>query len=341
LTEISFIEVLEPFFGLSQTGREDDTVQQRVMEKLIENFLENYCVVSENALRGDDSDDSNEVKAASLIFKDVHVKSIAEFIFTLGSDPDTKDRYRKSMYDMYKKFIRRLKKIGKDVLITTDSDGNELYEDEDVAGGVDDVSLSNIDKSIQFIEAETNDEKPGDSEDSLRDGEDDIHEDEPAEKTRKESKKKKKKKRKSMEKVSNTEPEVAPNMNDGKVNEKKKKRKSDPLEAPLDEEVVITLTEQQNAKTKDRKAKMKLKEQKEEKTQVINDKEKLGKRHVSFGKKNRAKSHKASMKALRTTEPPSTKETVPEKGILRKNPRHKSKFSQIKSSFSSKRKGKR
>jgi len=341
LTEITFIEVLEPFFGLSQTGREDDTVQQRVMEKLIENFLENYCVVSENALRGDDSDDSNEVKAASLIFKDVHVKSIAEFIFTLGSDPDTKDRYRKSMYDMYKKFIRRLKKIGKDVLITTDPDGNELYEDEDVAGGVDDVSLSNIDKSIQFIEAESNDEKPGDSEDSLRDGEDDIHEDEPAEKTRKESKKKKKKKRKSMEKVSNTEPEVAPNMNDGKVNEKKKKRKSDPLEAPLDEEVVITLTEQQNAKTKDRKAKMKLKEQKEEKTQVINDKEKLGKRHVSFGKKNRAKSHKASMKALRTTEPPSTKETVPEKGILRKNPRHKSKFSQIKSSFSSKRKGKR
>jgi hypothetical protein len=250
------------------------------------------------------------------------VKTIAEFLFTLGSDPDTKDKYRKSLYDLHKKFMRRLKKIGKDVEILTDEDGNEIYDDNEGGNGdgVDDVTLNNIDESIQFLEAETNE-----------DGDVDMLDDEPAkeeesvDKAKKESKKKKKKKRKSMDQESRPEPEITPITNDTVVNEKrkKKKKKSDSGEADVDEEVVITLTEQQDAKKKDRKSKKKLKEQKEEKASADSEKkEKKGTRRVSFGAKNRAKSHKASMKALRTTEPPSTKETVPEKGILRKIPRH-------------------
>jgi hypothetical protein len=322
LTEATFLDVLEPFFGLCQTGRHDDTVQARVTEKVIDNFLENYCVVSENALREDDDDDKDKDKGTSLIFKNVHVKTIAEFLFTLGSDPDTKDKYRKSLYDLHKKFMRRLKKIGKDVEILTDEDGNEIYDDNEGGNGdgVDDVTLNNIDESIQFLEAETNE-----------DGDVDMLDDEPAkeeesvDKAKKESKKKKKKKRKSMDQESRPEPEITPITNDTVVNEKrkKKKKKSDSGEADVDEEVVITLTEQQDAKKKDRKSKKKLKEQKEEKASADSEKkEKKGTRRVSFGAKNRAKSHKASMKALRTTEPPSTKETVPEKGILRKIPRH-------------------
>ena len=78
--------------------------------------------------------------------------------------------------------------------------------------------------------------------------------------------------------------------------------------------------------------KKKLKDQQEEDKKASIEDEKVddkGSRRVSFGKKNRAKSHKASMKALRTSEPPSTKETTPVKGILRKKLKHKFKISKI------------
>lgn len=335
LTEATFLDVLEPFFGLSQTGRHDDTVQERVMDKVLDNFLENYCVVSDNALREDEDDNMNKDKATSLIFKDVHVKTIGEFLFTLGSDPDTKDKYRKSLYDLHKKYMRRLKKIGKDVEIATDEDGNEMYDDEEDADGVDDVNLNNIDESIQFLEAETNEEMPHDSEEDSGNEDFDIGDDEPAkedeliETSKKESKKKKKRKRKSTKQESDTETEteVTPKANENSK-KKKKKKKGEPEDADADEEVVITLTEQQDAKKKDRKAKKKLKEDKEEEEKATaGGLKEDGTKHVSFGKKNRAKSHKASMKALRTSEPPSTKEVAPEKGILRKNPKHSHKTS--------------
>mmetsp|Transcript_16307 Transcript_16307/g.37730 ORF Transcript_16307/g.37730 Transcript_16307/m.37730 type:complete len:731 (+) Transcript_16307:164-2356(+) len=334
LTEEKFLDVLEPFFALSQTGRDDDTIQERVMEKVIDNFLENYCVVSEKALQEDENDDEDDKKtdkSTSVIFKDVHVRSIAEFLFTLGSDPDTKDKYRKSLYESHKKFIRRLKKIGKDVVITEDEDGNEIYDDDsDGNVDVDDVNLNNIDKSIEFLEAETNDVIPSDPNDDLghedidRNDDENAMDDKPAEEVKKEPKKKKKKKRKSIEQNDHKESDDIQNISDDAVKEKKKK-KSKTKEVAADEEVVITLTEQQHAKKRDRMAKKKVMEQKEEeKESADKDTDKSGEKHVSFGKKNRAKSHKASMKALKTAEPPSTKETVPEKGILRKNPKHKS-----------------
>lgn len=109
----------------------------------------------------------------------------------------------------------------------------------------------------------------------------------------------------------------------------RKKRKSDPQESAEEEEVVITLTEQQDAKNKDRNAKKKRKEKQEaeEREKAMDEDASNGSKRVKFGKKNRAKSHKASMKALRTSEPPNTKETTPNKGILRKEPRHNSKLS--------------
>ncbi len=311
LTEATFLDVLEPFFGLSQTGRNDDTVQERAMEKVLDKFLEEYSVISDNALQEEEAGDDSGDDGKSLIFKDVHVKTIGEFLFTLGSDPDTTDKYRKSLYDLHKKYMKRLKKIGKDVEITTDEDGIEMYEEEEESEGVDDVNLDNIDQSIQFLEAETNEEFPSDDEEDIGNEDVDIEEEEAPKKPKKESKKKKK--RKSIEQ----DPE--PEANETVVNDKKKKKKSgDSIENDADDEVVITLTEQHDAKQKDRKAKKKLKEQKEaaEKALTESAKSKDGEKHVSFGKKNRAKSHKASMKALRTSEPPSTKETVPEKSIL-------------------------
>mmetsp|Transcript_3454 Transcript_3454/g.9664 ORF Transcript_3454/g.9664 Transcript_3454/m.9664 type:complete len:850 (-) Transcript_3454:1628-4177(-) len=327
LTEATFLDVLEPFFGLCQTGKNDDTVHERIMEKLIDNFLENYSVVSDKALQEDDDADGNN--STSLIFRNVHVKSIGDFLFTLGSDPLTKDNYRKALYDMHKKYMRRLKKIGKDVDIS-EQDGSESSgdgEEEDV----DDVTLDNIDDSIRFLSSETRAEMRDESEDDdLIDGDE---AEEQAEKVKAETEKKeskKKKKRKSLE----SEPEAENNnkvttddSGDGKK-KKKKKRKSDPEETAPEEEIVITLTEQQDAKKKERNTKKKRKEREEEEEREKKEDKSAskGSKRVSFGKKNRAKSHKASMKALRTSEPPNTKQTNPEKGILRKEPKHKSKL---------------
>mmetsp|Transcript_10673 Transcript_10673/g.26962 ORF Transcript_10673/g.26962 Transcript_10673/m.26962 type:complete len:475 (+) Transcript_10673:128-1552(+) len=213
----------------------------------------------------------------------------------------------------------------------------ENGEDDDEEEGVDDVNLNNIDESIQFLESETNEEMPSDSEEDIDEAvahiEDELEEDEaPVQEVKKDSKKKKKKKRKSTERELDPESEVPTNDKETVINDKrkkKKKKKNDQVLADAEEEVVITLTEQQDAKKKDRNAKKKLKEQKEadETAKSESAQPTDGSRHVSFGKKNRAKSHKASMNALRTSEPPSTKETVPEKGILRKVPRHSSKNS--------------
>ena len=330
LTEATFLDVLEPFFGLCQTGTSthDDTVQSRVMDGVLDNFLENYSIVSEKALPKDDDDDDdgdnnnkNESCTAN-IFDQVHVKTVAEFIFALGSDPATSDKYRKSLYEMHKKFMRRLKEVGIDVEIGT--------EDDDMEG-----------EYNQFLDEEVRDDSEGGcrGDDCGHDhghdhdhvGGGDIEDEQPAEtsieleKETKASKKKKKKKRKS------DEIEAAPVATPEKVDEKKsrKKKKTKDVVSPSkstsaddDEEVVITLTEQQDAKKKDKKAK-KAKLQKEQ--QEDSDNEELthnskGSRRVSFGKKNRAKSHKASVKATRIKleTPHSLRELTPVKGILPK-----------------------
>merc|ERR1712166_1703459 len=145
------------------------------------------------------------------------------------------------------------------------------------------------------------------------------------EKETKASKKKKKKKKRKSDEI-----EAAPVATPEKMDEKKsrKKKKKDVISpskstsADEDEEVVIPLTEQQDAKKKDKKAK-KAKLQKEQ--QEDSDNEELthnskGSRRVSFGKKNRAKSHKASVKATRIKleTPHSLRELTPVKGILPK-----------------------
>ena len=331
LTEATFLDVLEPFFGLCQTGTSthDDTVQSRVMDGVLDNFLENYSIVSEKALPKDDDDDDdgdnnnkNESCTAN-IFDQVHVKTVAEFIFALGSDPATSDKYRKSLYEMHKKFMRRLKEVGIDVEIGT--------EDDDMEG-----------EYNQFLDEEVRDDSEGGcrGDDCGHDhghdhdhvGGGDIEDEQSAEtsieleKETKASKKKKKKKKRKSDEI-----EAAPVATPEKVDEKKSKKKkktkdvvspSKSTSADEDEEVVITLTEQQDAKKKDKKAKnAKL----EKEQQEDSDNEELthnskGSRRVSFGKKNRAKSHKASVKATRIKleTPHSLRELTPVKGILPK-----------------------
>merc|ERR1712166_1082405 len=146
------------------------------------------------------------------------------------------------------------------------------------------------------------------------------------EKGTKASKKKKKKKKRESDEIE-AAPVATPEKMDEKKSRKKKKTKdvvspSKSTSADEDEEVVITLTEQQDAKKKDKKAK---KGKLEKEQQEDSDNEELthnskGSRRVSFGKKNRAKSHKASVKATRIKleTPHSLRELTPVKGILPK-----------------------
>ena len=331
LTEATFLDVLEPFFGLCQTGTSthDDTVQSRVMDGVLDNFLENYSIVSEKALPKDDDDDDdgdnnnkNESCTAN-IFDQVHVKTVAEFIFALGSDPATSDKYRKSLYEMHKKFMRRLKEVGIDVEIGTEDDDMEgeynQFLDEDVR-----------DDSEGGCRGDDCGHDHGHDHDHVGGG--DIEDEQPAEtsieleKETKASKKKKKKKKRKSDEIE-AAPVATPENVDEKKGRKKKKTKdvvspSKSTSADEDEEVVITLTEQQDAKKKDKKAK-KAKLEKEQ--QEDSDNEELthnskGSRRVSFGKKNRAKSHKASVKATRIKleTPHSLRELTPVKGILPK-----------------------
>jgi hypothetical protein len=323
LTEATFLDVLEPFFGLCQTGTSthDDTVQSRVMDGVLDNFLENYSIVSEKALPkedkvDDDGDNKNESCTAN-IFDQVHVKTVAEFIFALGSDPATSDKYRKSLYDMHKKFMRRVKAVGIDVEIGT--------EDDDMEG-----------EYNQFLDEEMRDDSEGgcrvhNCSHCVGDTEDEQPAETPVEvekETKASKKKKKKKKRKSDEMeaapVATPEKDDAAEVDEKKSKKKKKKTKdvvspSKSTSADDDEEVVITLTEQQDAKKKDKKAKLQKEQQEDDDDEELNNNSK-GSRRVSFGKKNRAKSHKASVKAtkLKLETPHSLRELTPVKGILPK-----------------------
>jgi len=341
LTEATFLDVLEPYLAICQTGGQGgETLQTRVMERIVENFLENYCVVSENALGlreeishdsdgqekskknvdkgddeekedGDDGDDEEEGKVP--ILDQVHVGTIAEFIFNLGSDSETHDKYRKSLYEMHKKYIRRLKKVGIDVDLRggdDEEDDDDKYRDQDefAQAGVDDEADKEM---MPYNENELRDHfetkvwKKRKSAEPL-DKEKDNKAAELPDTTSKPDKKKRKRKKKRK-----GSDDLEPDLPDEELGQEIEKKTEE-------EEVVISLLEQKEAKKLgDKKKKLKRKKSTED-----ND-EKEGSlgyatKKVKFGRVNRSKSYQASMKALVTTVPPKTKERTPEKGILRK-----------------------
>ena len=118
LTEATFVDCLEPYFAMAQTGVGDDSIQRRVVENIMEKFLDKYSVVSEVAQcdkSKSDTMENGDQESKALIFDQVHVGTISQFIFDLASDLDTPDTYRKSLYDLHKKYVRRLKVVDFDV----------------------------------------------------------------------------------------------------------------------------------------------------------------------------------------------------------------------------------
>eukprot|EP00529_Nitzschia_sp_RCC80_P010465 CAMPEP_0113505150 /NCGR_PEP_ID=MMETSP0014_2-20120614/35145_1 /TAXON_ID=2857 /ORGANISM="Nitzschia sp." /LENGTH=791 /DNA_ID=CAMNT_0000400407 /DNA_START=55 /DNA_END=2430 /DNA_ORIENTATION=- /assembly_acc=CAM_ASM_000159 len=363
-----FIDIMEPFLAMSQTGAKDDTVQRRVMERVFERFLEEYSIVSEIALqqkqqeeettkngqgsnkkkkKGDKKANDGKESESKPIFYHVSVTKISEFIFGLGSDAETNDRYRQSLYDMYKKYARRLKQVGDGVDVVDEADDDEDYyiddDDDDVRD--DTIEYSTPPKSKKSLSKDTND-----SDDDAVDGEggfespkggvltDETEEDEDGS-----GKKKKKKRKKNERKSSDCEccdgargednNECTAGADATKSSNSSKKRKIDAAddgdkddEDEQEEVVLISLSEQRKADKQQKKKKKSKKEKSGADSTPSSSNNNVAEtsaenRRVKWDKSNKAISHKASMKALKTATPPPTKERTPDKSILRKRDR--------------------
>jgi hypothetical protein len=127
LTEATFLDCLEPFFGLAQRAV-DKNVQQRVMQNVLLKFLNEYSVVCAAAAPTEDGEEKDTDDSALLIFRKVHVGTVSKFIFSIASDSETDERYRKSLYEMHKAYTRQIRLAGMDVDI---DDHNSEKEDEE------------------------------------------------------------------------------------------------------------------------------------------------------------------------------------------------------------------
>lgn len=279
LTEATFLDTLEPYFAMCQTGSKDDTLQARVLERVVEKFLDEYSVVSENALtslkeKGNGSFDE------TLIFDQVHVGSVAQFIFELASDPETNDRYRKSLYDMHKKYMRRLKTVGFDVEL---EEANQVVEDED-----ENQNQKDGENSTSYTQEATRTKK-------MLNGS--KEEDKVELSTKKTDERKSKGKSKKAKK--------AKSMPDNKVGDES------------EETVMISISEQKDAKAQGKKHKKVVEEVPSEDDTNENTADNMKSKRVKFTRTNRSKSYKASIKALVKSVPPKTSVETPEKSILR------------------------
>ena len=333
LTEATFLDCLEPHFALAQSA-EDKIVQKRIVDNVLTKFLMEFSVVSDNAVEADD-DDSSE--AGELIFREVHVGSVAKLIFEMASDGETDDRYRAGLYELHKMYQRRIAAIGRDVDLEDGSDGDDndeaygaLMPDEDEEDEEEDVPEPPKSKSKKNKKGKTAEETP---------------------KSKPPSSKKKDKSRSKNSKKSdaadNDENDVDENVTSQvvdpadfitpkkktkkeKKSSKKKKSKADaaaeetgPAGSDEEDEVVnISVKEQKKAakasakKTKSNSEKKPKK--KERKLSIEEQEEEERRKSVSFGAVNHSKSYKASMKDLKRRDLPSTAVMTPDKSILHK-----------------------
>jgi hypothetical protein len=311
------------------------------MEKVLLIFLNSYSIVSDKAVKeGDDAGNS-------LIMDQVHVGTLANYIFTLASDAITKDEYRESLYTAYKDYMRRLKKAGKDVPLAQYEDGeeNEEYSQEDVTDQneevrivvVDDpINLSELDDLQQEVGHDETDELHNTRENSAKTDENKRKrrfQDEEREENVEKEKASETKKRKRKKKKNGEVPTVARSRSEVEhVGDKGKAVKFEGLKEKkkIEEVHTISLAQQQLAAqaaksrvikqsgvvdgNRNETGKTKLLTKKKERSQDADSSEE---KKVKFGKVNFSKSWKASMKALSSMESPKLEKVTPEKSILR------------------------
>jgi hypothetical protein len=331
LTEATFLDCLEPFFAMVQRV-EDKNVQKRVVDSVMMKFLDEYSFVSDVAVSEDEDLDGKD-----LVFEQVHVGTVAKFIFEIASDGDTDVRYRKCLYEMHKTFVRKIRAAGRDV----DTEAGRDEEDEDCgACGTCETCVEPTDGDV---------DQP-------------AEEEEPPVVSKKDKKKKKKSKGKSADKApiepaaaATPEPKREESTSTDKSSKKKKRKKTEPTEPVLTTpESKSNDTNESEPSTKSKKKKRKKeaetevkeptdkpplppaskKKKKKQKEPELSDGDVFAtspdedeqavtmsaSKRVSFGARNQSKSHKASMKALKTLTPKvwSTANRTPDKSILLK-----------------------
>ena len=292
LTEATFLDCLEPYFALAQRA-DDKRLHERVMEKVISRFLDEYSIVSDN-YANTDSDAKVDEEKKKLVMDQVHVQTVAQFIFEVAGDSETQDRYRKQLYDMHKKYMKRVKLVGRDVNMDEDSGS----EPDTIEGEEDDVIESS---EVDVVDVEEN----GDKDDSRPD-------------TKKEDQTQEK------EAVPNSDEKKKKNKKKKKKDKKKKKAESEKARSNDDNDEVITISSEEQkvaakAATKaEKKAKTTKKRVKSTHSDTSEDDGNIpsSAKKVKFGKVNRSKSWKASMKDLKKLDPKATLERTPEKSIL-------------------------
>jgi hypothetical protein len=325
LTEATFLDVMEPFFAMAQTGAGgDSSVQERVLEKVLGKFLDQFSVVSDKAVQEDNLKATGEkLEATSLIFDQVHVGTVSQMIFSLASDAETPERYRKSLYDMHKAYGRKLKQVGKDVELPGPGEDDEADDQEqDQESSDDEIDIAQEAKKSNGEEQMA--PKPKESKKRSRSSKDEIPQDDATpSKTSAKKKSKPDSSNNPSEEVKSLPDKESPSTT--KRNRKNKKKKAaqvkDVDDDGVDEVVTISLAEQKSARVEENKKKYTQAQKKEDIKGVntgenANTKGLAKERRVQFKPVNRSKSHKASMKALITATPPKTAVTTPEKSIL-------------------------
>jgi len=314
LTEATFLDTLEPYLAMCQTGAGgDDSVQRRVMEHVLEKFLNKYSVVGEVA-----TNDEADEKAKELIFDQVHVGTLAQFIFELASDPETRDKYRKSLYDMHKDYMRRLKKVGKD--ISLDDEENDCHEvcnhdHDDPTHKCKHSSTENDTKSEETTHENENKMPPSKKDEKKRKRNetksatenDDDGKLTPAPESKRKRKKNKERKEEAKEVITNSDSQGAlSQQSQGKhVKESQRPMKSKEVQ---EEVVTISLVDQKKAKMEDKKS--------HKKEVISTSASDSDDKRVKWKPTNKSKSYKASIKGLMTANPPKTSAVTPEKSIL-------------------------
>jgi len=342
LTEATFLDALEPFFGVSKNA-DDKNVQKRVMDNVLLKFLNEYSVVSETALDEEADDDDK-----ALIFNQVHVGSVSDFIFQIASDPDTDERYRKSLYDMHKTYVRQVRAAGTDVDINQypmDEDDNEEEDDGDDndTGNMDDDGKDDKKDIEDEMEATSSERKKKKKKKSKKKGDKEPVDEQSADAMEEKTKSSKKKRKQKDNETEDAAPETPKTKADEsttkstKSSKKKRKKQQDSEQASEDNSDLIT----SHVETPKSSASKKKKKKKEKSPPSVDPRSMLSPDHqgaspensdneddtdafavskrVSFGKMNHCKSHKASIKAIKNLDKErwDTVSRTPLKGILR------------------------
>jgi len=310
LTEAVFLDVMEPFFAMAQTGDGDDTVHQRVVENVFEKFLTTFSVFRETRAKDD----------TKLVLDQVHVGTVAQFLLEVAADEACRtDTYRQNLYNLYKMYVRRMKQVGEDHDV-------DIEGDDDISDGDGDNNEVEHEKE----ESPSPDEEikpppilePTATETKVRQGTKvTVAEPGSFRQVERHSKKKKKPKKATQEKNKTLDVTPVEEKDQSSVRVAKQKLSGESIDKPpVEEEITISFEDQKAAKIRlQNNQKAEVVEAKRTKKKKRNHRETEAeaneRKRVKFDSTNKARSWKASMKALRTMDSPVTS-VKPEQSIL-------------------------